>query len=211
MSETSESSGKAAQAAGTGRPGERERPALDPLHANVGEPIQLQEFEACVALNRNDLLALARSIVGATDEAEEVVQSSLLRVWQRAAAGEVRELRNYLFHAVRLNALQYRARRRRHASLDEMDLPAPEAPAPSMAELMELPPEALEQAIDDLPERQVAVIRMKYYVGLSFREIGETLRISSHTAASACRYALRSLRRRLKDGGRQDGSKGDGR
>lgn len=166
-----------------------------------GSRITLQEFEACVATNHNQLLALAASIVGGADEAEEVVQASLLKVWKRAAAGEIRELQHYLFHAVRLNALQHRARRKSHASIEELDLAAKEPDGQSIAEMMELPPSALEEAVASLSDRQQAVIRMKYYVGLSFREIGETLRISSHTAASACRYALEGLRKRLKQHG----------
>lgn len=169
------------------------------LSEDRGRPITLSEFEATVALHHSRLLALAQSIVGRPEEAEEVVQSSLVRVWQRVAAGEVRELQHYLFHAVRLNALQHRARRKKHASLTDLDLPAPER-AEDTAALMALEPDALEAAVAELPDRQRTVIRLKYYVGLTFREIGENLRISSHTAASACRYALKALRRRLKPG-----------
>ena len=58
-------------------------------------------------------------------------------------------------------------------------------------------PLRLERAIEDLPEAQRTVIRMKYYMGLSFREIGEALKISLNTAGSRCRYALEALRETL--------------
>ena len=54
----------------------------------------------------------------------------------------------------------------------------------------------LERAVASLPPAQV-VIRLRFYLGLSFREIGNNLSISTNTAASRTRYALAGLRRRL--------------
>lgn len=56
----------------------------------------------------------------------------------------------------------------------------------------------LEEAIESLPLAQQNVIRMKYYFGMTFRQIGAALSISTHTAASRCRYALTKLRDVLK-------------
>jgi len=44
---------------------------------------------------------------------------------------------------------------------------------------------------------QQAVIRMKYYAGLTFREIADVLAVSQNTAASRCRYGLAALRHAL--------------
>ena len=55
----------------------------------------------------------------------------------------------------------------------------------------------LERAIASLPPAQQVVIRLRFYLGLSFREIGRNLSISTNTAASRTRYALAGLRRRL--------------
>jgi RNA polymerase sigma-70 factor, ECF subfamily len=62
----------------------------------------------------------------------------------------------------------------------------------------------LERALRGLPETQQAVIRMKYYLGLSFREIADSLSISANTVASRCRYALACLRQTLKPGRKKD-------
>ena len=56
-----------------------------------------------------------------------------------------------------------------------------------------IPPGELEMAIGGLSHAQQAVIRLRYYGGLSFREIGNSLGISLNTAASRCRYALDAL------------------
>jgi RNA polymerase sigma factor (sigma-70 family) len=55
----------------------------------------------------------------------------------------------------------------------------------------------LERAVASLPPAQQVVIRLRFYLGLSFREIGANLSISTNTAASRARYALAGLRRRL--------------
>jgi len=60
-----------------------------------------------------------------------------------------------------------------------------------------LGPLELERAIAQLPLAQQTVVRLRYYVGMSFREVGQALSISASTAASRTRYALQRLRRSL--------------
>lgn len=49
--------------------------------------------------------------------------------------------------------------------------------------------------IDRLPELQKAVLKMRYYQGLSFKEIAEITDVSINTALGRMRYALINLRR----------------
>lgn len=49
--------------------------------------------------------------------------------------------------------------------------------------------------IDRLPELQKAVLKMRYYEGLSFKEIAEITDVSINTALGRMRYALINLRR----------------
>lgn len=62
---------------------------------------------------------------------------------------------------------------------------------------MPVDPFDLDEAISALPLAQRNVIRMKYYFGMTFGQIGISLSISSHTAASRCRYAIAKLKRLL--------------
>ena len=89
-----------------------------------------------------------------------------------------------------------------------MPLDAYEAGAvePNGSDELEIDPWTLEQALQQLPDSQQAVIRMKYYLGMTFKEIGRALSVSMNTAASRGRYALVRLRRLLGKRGFRKGT-----
>jgi RNA polymerase sigma-70 factor (ECF subfamily) len=149
-------------------------------------------LDAWIARIRPKLLRIAGRLLDDPAEAENLVQATLATVWEAHRRGERPNLDPYAKRAVWLNALRLRARRREWLSLEGDEWEEHE-PALSVDE-GELTGWELEQAIATLPPAQQAVIRLRFYGGLSFQEIGETLAISMNTAASRCRYALHSLR-----------------
>lgn len=166
-----------------------------------------ERFQALVVQRHAELVRVSERILKNREEAEDAVQDTLALVWRKLESGAPENLEGYLFKAAQLNALKRRARRQRLVSLDEQPELTPAARADeeeAAGDPLEIDPATLEDALRGLPETQQAVIRMKYYVGLSFREIGEALSISNNTAASRCRYALEALRGLL---GRKKGEK----
>jgi RNA polymerase sigma factor (sigma-70 family) len=164
-----------------------------------------REYEPPAQAERERLVRRAQAVLGDVAEAEDVVQATLLAVWQRVRSGHVNNEEAYLRKAVEWNALKRRARRRRNISLDEVEEVM--APQDDAGDEDEIDPETLEAALDGLPQRQQAVIRMKYYAGLTFREIAETLAISANTAASTCRYGLAAIRKKMMKTDRNSSSK----
>jgi RNA polymerase sigma-70 factor (ECF subfamily) len=154
------------------------------------------ELEKLIATERSRLLRQAQAILHDPEEAEDVVQETLLAVWQQKEKREIRELAAYVSRAVYWNSLKRRARRHVDLSLDAL----PEATARSDlgASPDRLDAFELERAIASLPIAQQTVIRLRFYLGLTFREIGKNLSISANTAASRSRYALEGLRRKLR-------------
>ena len=53
--------------------------------------------------------------------------------------------------------------------------------------------------VDQLPEEQREVVMLRYYSGLSFKEIAEQTDVSINTALGRMRYALINLRRMIKE------------
>jgi len=126
-----------------------------------------------------------------------VVQTTLLNVWQARQRTEIRQPASYLARAVRWNAIKRQAVRAREVFLENMPVEmAPARTADDRLDALEL-----ERAIARLSFPQQTVIRLRFYLGLSFREISTRLEISKNTAASRTRYALANLRRLLtRDG-----------
>jgi RNA polymerase sigma factor (sigma-70 family) len=170
-------------------------------------PTEQDDLQAISHDEREKLVRLSQSLLKDRHDAEDVVQDTLVVVWKRSAASRPDNLQAYLHRAVYVNSLKRRARRKRLEPLDE-HAAAPPPPMKDAGGLPQISPLELERAIRGLPETQQAVIRLKYYVGLSFREIGDSLSISMNTASSRCRYALDFLRRRLSGKDEDDGSTG---
>jgi RNA polymerase sigma-70 factor (ECF subfamily) len=58
--------------------------------------------------------------------------------------------------------------------------------------------EEIRTLVDELPEEQREVVRMRYYEGLSFKEIAELTGVSINTALGRMRYALINMRQTIK-------------
>ncbi len=59
--------------------------------------------------------------------------------------------------------------------------------------------ETVRRLVDELPDDQKEVVRLRYYSKLSFQEIAEQTDVSINTALGRMRYALINLRRMIKE------------
>jgi RNA polymerase sigma-70 factor, ECF subfamily len=161
----------------------------------IRHPDAHEGYMLLVQTERPRLVLAACRLLGDMADAEDVVQMTLLAVWEKVKTGEVTNTAAYLRKAVEWNALKRRARRRRDVSLCLIE----EAAEPAVEEdgQDQFDPATLEAALDGLPQAQQTVLRMKYYLGLTFQQIADVLSISSNTAASRCRYGLLALRKKM--------------
>ena len=154
---------------------------------------------------------LAHRTLGATAEAEDVVQESFLALWRQAARLDPeRGIRSYLLTIVHNRAVDRlrRRARRQEASLDPTIAPDVRLAQPGAASLDQtLDPfeiasrtedrEVVRGALNTLSLEQRQTVELTYFGGLTTAEVAERTRVPVGTVKSRLRLALNHLRRRL--------------
>jgi len=145
------------------------------------------------------LVGFAEGIVGARDQAKDVVQESFIRVWEKRGNWTSRgTVSAYLYRIVRNLSLNDRRDRKtavlRHQQMGEVRVRqgGPRTPADAL-EAACLRAE-VEAAIASLPERRREIFVLSRFHGLSHRDIADVLELSTQTVANQMSAALGELR-----------------
>ena len=156
-----------------------------------------EAFGLLVKTHQRRLVRFATRLLGDAEAAEDAVQETFLRLWRlRARYRPQGCLEHLLLRIVRNICLDYARLTRPTAPLAD-DQPSPES-LPETAAQARCLAEAVEQAVQALPEEQRAVFVLSQYEGVSYREIAEILECPEGTVASRKHLAVQSLRRRLR-------------
>jgi RNA polymerase sigma-70 factor, ECF subfamily len=162
----------------------------------------LDAFEEFFARYRSSIYRTAYGLTGDRQAAEEILQDTFARAYQRRHTLHPDVSPLPWLHRVSLNLCYSRLSRRR-VSTDPID----EATESSRADDAPLPSERAEQAelraivrdgIAALPEKHRSVVVLYYLQRLSLQETAEVLGIQLGTVKSRLHYALRSLRAHLE-------------
>ena len=165
---------------------------------------ELDAFEALVRGWAKPLAAFAASLLGSSDEGEEVVQDLFVWVWEHRFQWEVRgPLSAYFFRSVRNRSLSRLRHRQVEDSFQERLAGATLGRPPSTSSPTEqgvLADElsaAIDAAIARLPDRGREVFLLNRQSGLSYAQVAATLQISVKTVEIHMTRALAALRRAL--------------
>ncbi|WP_066952855.1 SigE family RNA polymerase sigma factor [Streptomyces lushanensis] len=152
------------------------------------------DFEAFVAARGPRLLRVAWLLTGDAHLAEDLLQSTLAKVWPKWSriSGDRPEayVRKALVH---LHASWWRRRWRGELPYGELPDTAGAVDAYEHVDLEQ----SLAAAVRALPVRQRAVVVLRYFEDLSVEDTAETLGCSTGTVKSQSARALRSLRAAL--------------
>ena len=141
--------------------------------------------------NRRELFVYALALTASREGAEDALHAAFEGVLRQARLP--RELRPYVFRAIRNAAMDHHRKAARAAAHVERVLFVPNGhPDPKLPLLLE---DALAKLGDD--ERETIVL--KTYSGLTLREIAESRDVSINTVASWHRRGLEKLRTILED------------
>lgn len=168
----------------------------------------LQAFDELAQLVRGRGFRMARSWVGSHDDALELCQDALLKVFKSRASYDPgqpflpwfqRILRNTCFSHLRRRGRIRRTsltRVNRDGTEYEFQIIGPE-PSPE-ANALQAEREALfHQALAELSERDREIIALRHFEDLPYRQIADTLDIPEGTVMSRLFHARRRLREAL--------------
>ncbi|RPJ31835.1 MAG: sigma-70 family RNA polymerase sigma factor [Verrucomicrobiaceae bacterium] len=154
-----------------------------------------------LAENGPRLLLFARGWSQCREDAEDLVQDAILRMWHHQAdkGGTPPDL-PLVFSTIRFCGLNHHRSEKRRRKREESVIYLNDFQDVWLDPLMEEDEEALilRDAVQRLSAKLRDVVIMKFWGGLTFQQIAETLAISPNTAASRYRYAMEQLAQELR-------------
>lgn len=127
---------------------------------------------------------------------EECVQDVFVALWRRAADFDPKraKLTTWLFVVARNRAIELGRQKARRPELRETLEPLGSAPDPADMVAVADESQRVAEAMSELPEEQLAVLRLAYFDGRSHSEIAEVIGIPLGTVKGRMRLALERLR-----------------
>lgn len=155
-------------------------------------------FRALIDRHIRAIVGLARRLLGDTAEAEDVAQEAMLRLWRTADRIEVgaNGVRGWLSRVARNLCID---RQRANHRLRVVEEVPEEIEPPRQLEGLEAADVSarVEQAMQELPERQRTALLLFHHEGLSLIEIGNEMDISSEAVESLLARGRRGLKSKL--------------
>ena len=148
----------------------------------------LAEIELLYRQHGAALLLFAQAMTGERSRAQDTVHQVFLRLIENGNLSRAEDKKAYLFACIRNAILNERSRQNRHGPLETDSTWFSPPDRDVMRE------ENLRRALLALPDDQREIVILHIWGELTFSQIGDLLSVSSNTAASRYRYALRKLR-----------------
>ena len=154
-----------------------------------------------LAENGPRLLLFARGWAQTREDAEDLVQEAIVRMWHHQAdKGRQPPDLPLLFSTIRFCGLNHHRSERRRRKREESIIHLNGFEDVWLDPLLEDDEDAylMRDAVQRLSQKLREVVVMKFWGGLTFQQIAEALAISPNTAASRYRYALEQLAQELR-------------
>jgi RNA polymerase sigma-70 factor (ECF subfamily) len=145
---------------------------------------------------------LAHRTLGATGDAEDVVQESFIALWRQAPRLDAsRGIKSYLLTIVHNKAIDRLRQRSRRAESD-IETAGPlrsdkDDPVEFAVQVEDR--DRIRTALSSLPMEQRQTVELTYFAGLTTAEVAERTRVPIGTVKSRLRLALGHMRTRLAD------------
>jgi RNA polymerase sigma-70 factor (ECF subfamily) len=159
------------------------------------------EWKDWIAAYGGRLLLFARGWSSSREDAEDLVQEAVIRLWNlhQEKGGGVPDL-PLAFSTIRFCGLNHHRSESRRKKREESIIYLNDFQDAWLDPTLEEDEEALllREAVQNLSSKLREVVTLKIWGGLTFAQISESLAISQNTAASRYRYALEQLAQDLR-------------
>jgi RNA polymerase sigma-70 factor (ECF subfamily) len=165
----------------------------------------LSPFEKIADRHRDRIFTFACYHLGSRDDAEDVTQEVLVRLWKNLDGLEDSHLMPWIIHVTRNACIDALRRRKSYRAVvaqdpegDSMRLVASPGPAPSAAAENSDLQAQLERAIQDLSEPYRSIVILREIQDLRYEEIVEALGLPLNTVKVYLHRGRRKLREQLR-------------
>ena len=153
------------------------------------------QYNTCVDQYADGLFRFVLASLHNREEAEDVVQDSFARVWERRHQVEYDKAKSYLFTTA-YHLVVDQTRKRRQEITEEALFQIPASKTNTYPDVNAV----LHHALDTLPEAQRSTVLLRDYEGYSYQEIGDItgqteaqVKINIFRARTALRNVIKSL------------------
>ena len=152
------------------------------------------QFNQCVEQYADRLFRFAFSSLRNREQAEDVVQESFARVWEKAKTVDFAKAKSYLFTTAHHTMIDEIRQQQRFVSIEDYT-PTEEkthgTPYPDVNDI-------LHKALTTLPEAQRNALLLRDYEGYSYQEIGDITGMSESQVKVNIFRARTALKNKLK-------------
>ena len=154
------------------------------------------------------LTKYAVSILGDLEQARDVVQDTFLKLYKQDPEKVRKKVKSWLFTVCRNHCYDLIKRNRRTSNLEEDEISYITSNDDNPFQVISFLEgrkeidekiKILYSLIEELPSRQREVMRLKFQANLSYKEIAETIGISTSNVGFVMHSALKKLREDMKE------------
>ena len=151
-------------------------------------------FSQLVRRHQKALMRLCVRFMKDVDMAEDIVQESFIKAYERLNSFEGRaSFKSWLFQ-IAVNTAKNKLRDRREQGINIDDIPLAVPPRAEAVLVHGAVAEMIQKYVDDLPIKQKTALILRIYEDLSFKEIAEIMACPYDTAKANYRHALMKLK-----------------
>lgn len=160
-------------------------------------------FDELVVRHREQVYATAYRMVRSAETAEEIAQETFIRAFKGLRRFRGRASFTTWLYRITMNLCYDELKRRKRESEVNPQMDTAPVKTPHEDMMNEERRQWLERHIDALPFKQKSTLTLRIFQGMSFKEIGKSLRCSAGSARVNYRHAILKLKDALAGSGEE--------